>query len=270
MNYNTIMVHLDLEGPAEPRLRFGWEIAGRFEADLIAFVAAEPKLVITGDDGGMAAEELRRQQLRQIETRIAELEREFQAVTGDAPRASWRAMIGETTRMLAVHARAADLIVSAGANGGQGAIDPAALVLTAGRPVLLHSDKLDTKALDRVVIGWKDSREARRATVDAMPFLAAAKDVVVIAVDDVNPGGARGSLADVIRFLMKHGVKARPEVVEVGGSAAGEALSQRARDLGAGLVVAGGYGHSRLREWIFGGVTKSLLADTSFNRLFSN
>jgi nucleotide-binding universal stress UspA family protein len=270
MSYNTIMVQLDLDQPPEPRLRFAWDLCSLFEADLIAFAAAEPKYVMPRDNGGMAAEEMRRRQLQQIEARLVELEGEFQAVTGDSPQASWRALIGEPTAMLALHARAADLVVSGPSGGGQGAIDPAALILAAGRPVLLHSEGLDLGSLDRVVIGWKDCREARRATIDAMPFLARAKDVMVIAVEDHDAIGARESLADVVRFLMRHGVKARPEVLEVSGSMAGDAIAQRAGDLGAGLVVAGGYGHGRLREWVFGGVTRSLLAEAGLHRLFSN
>jgi nucleotide-binding universal stress UspA family protein len=69
---------------------------------------------------------------------------------------------------------------------------------------------------------------------------------------------------------MKHGVKARLDVVDVGGANASAALLEVARDIGADLMVSGGYGHSRLRQWAFGGVTRTLLQHGSINRLIAN
>jgi nucleotide-binding universal stress UspA family protein len=175
---------------------------------------------------------------------------------------------------LALHARAADLIV-AGApadapSRSRGFVDPGVLILSAGRPVLLPSDNLAPVRLECVVVAWKDTREARRAIGDAMPFLTLAQHVLVTAVDDIDPKGAGESVADVVRFLMKHGVKARSEIVEVGNSKTADALVTLASETGADLVVAGGYGHSRLREWAFGGVTRSLLGVSGLHRFFSN
>jgi nucleotide-binding universal stress UspA family protein len=81
---------------------------------------------------------------------------------------------------------------------------------------------------------------------------------------------ARDSVAAVVRFLMKHGVKARSEVLDADKMDAAEALLTASIEIGADLVIAGGYGHSRLREWAFGGVTRSLIEDSSTNRLLAN
>jgi len=272
MTFDTIMVQLDLETPPAPRLRFGWELARRFEADMIAFAAAEANLIVSMGDTGIVAAEVIRHQVEEIEARLKVLEREFQTVTNDNPRASWRGHVGDPTAMLALHTRAADLVVAGSSIQGRshGAIDPGALILSTGRPVLLYADNLDPIRSERVLVAWKDTREARRAVVDAMPFLTQAQHVLVVAVDDVDPAAARESVADVVRFLMKHGVKAHQEVVDVGSAQAGDALAQLAFETGANLVVAGGYGHSRLREWAFGGVTRSLLRETGLHRLFSN
>ena len=121
-----------------------------------------------------------------------------------------------------------------------------------------------------MLVAWKDTREARRAVVDAMPFLVAAREVVVATIEEADQKGARESAADVVRFLMKHGVKARSEVIDVGRAYAPEALVEMARAAKADLIVSGGYGHSRLREWAFGGVTRSLLRETGIHRLMSN
>jgi nucleotide-binding universal stress UspA family protein len=69
---------------------------------------------------------------------------------------------------------------------------------------------------------------------------------------------------------MKHGVKARAEVLDVGHANTAEALEEIAREIGGDLIVAGAYGHSRLREWAFGGMTRSLLGGGVLNRLLSN
>lgn len=274
MTFKTIMVQLDLESPAAPRIEFGWNLARRFEADMIAFAAAESNLIVPVGNDGIAAAEVMRQQVEEIEARLKKLEKEFQTVMNGNSRASWRGDIGDSTRLLALNARAADLIV-AGAPGGslgpsRGFVDAGALILSAGRPVLVHSDNLAPIRLECVVVGWTDTREARRAVVDAMPFLTQAQHVLVAAVDDIDLKGARESVADVVRFLMKHGVKARSEVMALGSSQAADALGSMAAETGANLVVAGGYGHSRLREWAFGGVTRSLLSETDLHRLFSN
>jgi nucleotide-binding universal stress UspA family protein len=275
MNFNTILVQLDLVSPAAPRLTFGWELARRFEADMVAFAAAEPTMIVPVGDHGAAAAHAYRLQVEAIEARLKAIEQEFQAITKDDQRASWRALVGDPTTKLALHARAADLVVAAASaaqspSRSRGIVDPGALILAAGRPVLMPAEDFAAIQTDGVVIGWKDTREARRAVVDAMPFLTEAKDVAVVTVEEEEMKTAKASAADVARFLMKHGVKAHPVVIDVGASQAVDALEAIAADIGANLVIAGGYGHSRLREWAFGGVTRSLLAQGGLHRLFSN
>jgi nucleotide-binding universal stress UspA family protein len=106
--------------------------------------------------------------------------------------------------------------------------------------------------------------------VDAMPFLATAREVVVATIEEADRRQAGESAADVVRFLMKHGAKARSEVMDVAHGYVPDALLEIAREIEADLVVSGGYGHSRLREWAFGGVTRSFLQTGSLHRLISN
>ena len=275
MIYKTIMVQLDVDGASTERILFAWNLAQHFEADLIAFAAAEARIVVPGDDSGVLAADALRRQIDDIEDRLNALEGEFESLTQNRGRASWRGLVGNPTRLLATHARAADLIVVGPTAMGVPAdhlrtIDVATLVLSAGRPLLLASNNLELARPSNILVAWKDSREARRAVVDAMPFLTKARDVLVITLDDNDNKAAQESAADIMRFLMKHGVKARSDVIGIGGADSGEALAQAAREIRADLIVAGGYGHSRLREWAFGGVTRSLLRDNSINRLISN
>jgi nucleotide-binding universal stress UspA family protein len=275
MIYNTIMVQLDIDMRVTPRLTFAWNLAQRFEADLIGFCAAEPHLLLPGDIEGAASIETVERQVADIEERLESLKSEFDNLVQDNNRTSWRGIVGDPTRHLALHARSADLLITSAGNSGVGrlrTVDPGELILSAGRPVLFPAEGQQPEPVkgESILIAWKDAREARRAVVDAMPFLTDARQVVVATIEEDDRAGARESAADVVRFLTKHGVKARSEVVDVGRGYASEALAEIATEVGADLMVSGGYGHTRLREWIFGGVTRSLLEDASMNRFVSN
>jgi len=275
MFFKTIMVQLDVDAAAEPRVKFASDLARNFDADLIAFAAAEARIVVpVGDTGALAGEALRLR-VKEIEERLKVLEGVFQSATADNPRASWRGHLGDPTRLLALHGRSADLLIVGSPNPAmvsdhKRTVDQGALILSAGRPVLLASDGLAPVSHESVVIAWKDTREARRAVVDAMPFLTKAKHALVLTIEDDEERAGRESADDVVRFLKKHGVKARSEVMDVDRSQACEALAQVADEVGANLIVSGAYGHSRLREWAFGGVTRSLLKTGSLHRLMSN
>lgn len=273
MLFRTIMVQLDLDAPVAPRLEFARDLAGRFEADLMAVVVAEARMPIPSDESGLAAAEAFQQSLRDIEDRLAVMREEFLAIAGNDERASWRVETGDPTHTVALHARAADLVVTgspvAGADRTR-TVDPGTLILAAGRPVLFAAEDLSPLQGKRVLVAWKDTREARRAVADAMPFLTRAKEVVVVAAAEGDSFKARDGVADVVRFLMRHGATARSEVLVGPEPDVAGALTAKAHDIGADLVVAGGYGHSRLREWAFGGVTRSLLSGGTLHRLLSN
>lgn len=119
-----------------------------------------------------------------------------------------------------------------------------------------------------VVIAWKDTREARRAVADAVPLLRLALNVTVVTVADERGQWVDQSVADVVGFLARHGVEARSKVLE--NSDDSGRLVEFIVANHADLVVSGAYGHSRLREWAFGGMTRSLLDETGLNRLMSS
>jgi nucleotide-binding universal stress UspA family protein len=124
---------------------------------------------------------------------------------------------------------------------------------------------------DHVVIGWKDTREARRAVKDALPFLHQAKRVTVVEVckkDEMDI--ARHHVVDVVRYLAQHKIKAESRVeIQAQGSGADQIITL-AEDEGADLMVTGAYGHSRLNEWIFGGMTRDLLTSSPICCLMSH
>jgi nucleotide-binding universal stress UspA family protein len=121
--------------------------------------------------------------------------------------------------------------------------------------MLLVPPGVDQLLAQNIVVCWSDSREARRAVADSLPFLKQAKDVSVISIA-TDERGAK----DVSAYLRGHGVASSSYVRPITrGSSAADELVQVARQQGADLFVCGAYGHSRAREWAFGGVTRDLL-----------
>src|SRR5690606_9411838 len=119
----------------------------------------------------------------------------------------------------------------------------------------------------RVVIAWRDAREARRAVADAMPFLEAAEDVCIVTVgEDRDETGAH----DLGHAFVARGIPCRVVVEKDQNASVSDTLLQIAQESRADLLVAGAYGHSRLREWIFGGVTRELLLNGRVCCLLSN
>jgi nucleotide-binding universal stress UspA family protein len=123
-----------------------------------------------------------------------------------------------------------------------------------------------------VLIGWNASREATRAVSDAMPLLSAADVVTVLTIDAREGPDAHGELpgADISLHLTRHGVKAEIERTVSAGIPVGDVLLSRAADLGADLLVIGAYGHSRVRELLLGGATRSILHSMTLPVLMSH
>jgi len=128
-----------------------------------------------------------------------------------------------------------------------------------GRPVLVVPAAADELKLEQVVIGWKDTRETQGAALDALPLLKKAAHVTVVEIcAEREIAAARTRVEDVVGWLKAHGVVAKPLASPSTGDDA-SLLNAIAQERGANMVVAGAYGHSRLREWVLGGVTRDLL-----------
>jgi nucleotide-binding universal stress UspA family protein len=147
--------------------------------------------------------------------------------------------------------------------------DLGALVLSSGRPIIDVALGGTAAKFDKICIGWKDTREARRATADALPLLKLAGEVTALTVTEGDYAAERASLDDLLAWLKSHGVAARADVLN-NPEGYVDVLETNALAQNADLLVIGGYGHSRMREWLFGGVTRSVLGANSLNRLISN
>jgi nucleotide-binding universal stress UspA family protein len=256
--YSSIMVPMDLRAETKARAKLAIHLADRFSARVIATAGQEinAPLYFEGTDAGVASiVDIQAEQARKA---MARAEAVFRGVAGVRNRIEWRQALVSPTAYALEQARAADLIV-APLPGSDARVDPMAvdgadLVMDAGRPVLFVPPQAEYLAGKRVLIGWKDCREARRAVWDSLPFLKTAEDVFVVATENLAD-----SPDDVKAYLTAHGVRAhvlgRPHPED---SVGGELIAV-AKLEGADLIVAGAYGHSRAREWAFGGVTRDLL-----------
>lgn len=273
MSYASILVHVESPSTSsDARVELAAELATRLGARLIGASAAAviPPPVdvyggvsLYGDWLELGEEEIRGkldaagQRFREI-LGATELERE------------WRAAVDLPVDLLAREARSADLVVVGRDLERQRAgiyltPDPGDLLMRLGRPLLVVPPGSRRLAAESILVAWKDSREARRAVRDALPFLKLAQTVHVVEVvggeDELQP--AAGRVQDVARHLERHGVRTRAEVRTRREESDGDELQLVAEQHGADLIVAGGYGHTRLREWAFGGVTRHLLRHSS-------
>jgi nucleotide-binding universal stress UspA family protein len=266
MTYATLMVSLQLGKANAALLQVAGDLAERFQAGVIGVAACRPLGVVCREFPVPAP--LFAADRKEIDRAIKAAEVEFRtALQRRTSRLEWRprATVLPLADQLADEARAADLVV-AGIDRKAPSFDPTRqvdtsdLVMQAGRPVLIVPASIAKASFDRVLVGWKDTAESRRAIVDALPFLARAAQVTVaeiVAKEELAE--ARTRLADVVGWLKHHGIEAQPVAVTARGAHA-QALAVIADDRKADLVVAGAYGHSRLGEWVLGGVTIDLLS----------
>ena len=272
MAFKTLLVHVEDTPEAEARLAAAAELAGRWSARLIGVggcmpASVEQPFVASIDvESLLVLDDAERNDLASAEARFHRLT----ATLGE--HASWRSGKAYPEQVALGSAAGADLIV-AGCVGGPAAstLDPGALALHAGIPVLALPAVPPGLQLQHLIVAWKATREARRAVTDALPLLKGGRSVHVVEVrrdaDDVDPWGG---LTGAVERLAAHGIAATSERIRPEPNGAADALLACAARRGADVIVSGAYGHSRLREWSFGGMTRDLLKRSPLPVLFSH
>ena len=150
------------------------------------------------------------------------------------------------------------------------ALDPGSFILKAGRPVLVVPKGVASFSPKHVAIAWKDAREARRAVLDALPFLQQAETVMIVEILDSGSELTSRAIKDVSNYLTRHGIKTIAERLRPADVTPANSLLRLIEDENINLMVAGAYGHSRLGEWAFGGVTRDLLQESPICCLFAH
>jgi len=260
----SILVHLDASPRAAVRLAMARSLARRHGAELTALYGVLPSILASpwaaGESMAYAASALADLDQAQRERARAVFE---QAVSDGA--LNW--VDGGTAPYwsLLQHALTSDLVVLGQADAGDaltGALPPdlvPACIADSGKPTLVvpFAGKFEPNA-KQVLIAWKPTREAARAVTAALPWLRQAERVLVASQPEVDE--RRGDAGTSIEhWLRNHDIAAPIHSHRVGTGDAGESLLSLAADTGADLLVMGCYGHSRAREWVLGGVTRTVL-----------
>ena len=272
MSYAALMVHVGAGRIDGRRVRLAVDLAERFRALLIGiagrsylppFLAEHPAVDAEANNGEQEMMDL-----------LAEMGKKFRTSTKQVKNVEWRGIPDDANSLVPREARAADLVIIGRKQDARDlyySLDPGITILRAGRPVLLVPDEIDSLEARRIVVAWKDTREARRAVRDTLPFLNRAKEVMIVTVcEHGSEAQAKKNIDDVESYLLRHKVIVGAKVFLHTTQSIATELLRVAKDERADLIVAGGYGHSRLGEWALGGVTRELLSESPLCCLFSH
>jgi nucleotide-binding universal stress UspA family protein len=267
MSLAAIMVTVDFDPASKARISLAADLARRFGSLLIG-VAGWPLLKRPGEkvlDNDLA--ERASKELRSLGESFRKIAEEV------AVRVEWRSSTDFPREVIPKEARAADLLVI-GQSMLRGDVvhsyDPGTIILAAGRPVLVVPPEIDHLDFSRVLVAWKDTREARRAIHDALPFLKLADEVSIVVAKTPGAEDADAQIADVAKYLDRHDIRVAQQIATVASEDEEVLLLDLARQHRVNLIVAGAYGRTRLSEWIFGGVTRHLLLNSPIPCLLSN
>lgn len=264
MKYPSLMVYLDLDQRNDTRLKIVADLAERFSARVIG-IAARAEVVPLYFTEGLAATYVAEQNFANVEKRLRAAEENFRAALTDrVARIEWRSAVTQPFPFVAEACRAADLVIVGTPAAGMPPdpdldMSPADLIMNAGRPVLMVPPEIDKVAAEQVLVAWKDTPESRRAIFAALPFLHGCRRAIVAAIDEDNdPVATQTGVDDVVTWLTCHGITASGRVVPSFDDVAAR-IDSLAEEEGADLVISGAYGHGKIREWVFGSVTKEFL-----------
>lgn len=275
MSYKSLMVHLHIGHSNAAVLKAARSIAERFKAEVVGIMVGQQTQMIYGK--GYAALDFFDQEDARIEEKIAEAEAQFRNIFQDFSGAiEWRSTITREPMAdyIVAEARSADMIITGISPSdfyeGPAGITAGEIVMQSGRPVLAIPITTEKFSLDKILVGWKDTREARRAIADALPLLKLGKQISVVAIArEVDLEATNRQLYDVVNWLRRHDITADYSVSPSVNDDATQFITI-AKQQKADLLIAGAYGHSRLREWALGGVTNELLQRAEFCALLSH
>lgn len=268
MPYKTVLVHVDQSAQAAARTQFAAQLAIAQQAHLVGAAMTGVSRFVFDHGGFNPADPVFAHHLEQLRAYARTALDAFEKCVAGLGVASVEARLveDEAAGGMALQARYADLAVigqfdPTAALPGLMSNFPETVVLNSGRPVLVMPYATEVSGLpSKVLVAWDGSLTASRAIAGALPMLAQAGtvDVAVLNADeDADAHGAEPG-ADLALYLARHGVKVNVIRRQVDG-AIGEALLSMIADLGSELLVMGAYGHTRFREVVLGGVTRTVL-----------
>ena len=267
MGYKTILVHCDASRGTAGRLGIAVDLADHFAGHVVGLHVRQAFQAPAFTDAGPAMDSLYRTYETTMRAEEAMATAAFRDAVGNQGISSeWRVADGYVDEILAAEARVADLVIVGQAEPNS---PPTAtpddlaedIAMAAECPVLIVPYIGAAKPPGKtVMLCWNDSREAKHAAVGALPLLAAADKVIVLIIDPKASRGREEPGADVAVWLARHGVKVTVQRDSAADSDVGGVILSRAADHDIDLIVMGIYGHSRMRERVLGGASRTLLA----------
>ncbi len=264
MAFSTLLAYLRVDRSNADLLAVVGAVAERFGSAVIGLAARQVSTHAYIRGAGPC--EPHEYDLHKFMERCSAAEQEFRAALSKVETLDWRTRmtLGPACVHVANEARAADLVVVPVDHRDRfffpsGQADVGDLLMRVGRPILAAPAGATGLEFNQALVCFKDARETRRAVADSLPILQAMRRVSVVEIVEAKGvDDARRRLGDVGDWLARHGVESNCSA-EVAQGTEAEQLAAAARDLDADLIVAGAFGHSRLREWAFGGVTRDLI-----------
>ena len=262
---SCIMVHLDLGPDVGRRVEIAASLAGRFGAKLVGVGAEQPFTSTFGDESVPIIDTIADEEERRVAADLGKAEALFRSIAARSGLGKgdfeWRSAATATTRFLLEQSCIADLVV-VGRQGGDDERDwrlgmsTGDVLMELGRPMLMVPPAITDFSARSIVVAWSNWRESRWAIADALPFLRKAEAVLLVTVGR-RPGETESD--DLATYLRGHGVAGFRFLHVSEHTTVVPQLLQVADEEGSDLIVAGGYGHSRMREWALGGTTSDLL-----------
>ncbi|WP_321367462.1 universal stress protein [uncultured Desulfuromusa sp.] len=275
MSYKTILVYADCGQRTAVCIEVAIRMAMQHDAHLIALYTQEPFVIPAHLI--QAGEEVIKTQKKFADDEVAKVKSAYhnQALSMGFTNNEWLYTQGFPVDTVAEQARYADLVIVGQADSSDklnvNKDFTAQLMLAAGRPVLILPYAGSFLNIGRrILIAWNASREATRAITDALPLLKRAESVHLLALSSKYDAQNHIPVDETVLYLARHGVNvevARDRVTKID---AGNAILSCAADLGSDLLVMGGYGRSRLREWVLGGATRTILESMTLPTLMSH
>jgi nucleotide-binding universal stress UspA family protein len=276
MSYKTIQLCLNETHRLKQLLKAGCELGTKFKAHVSGLYVI-PSISVYPAGGFSELPILNEENQKFFKSKQAEVKTEFESAMKNEGLAFDYRLV-ESALVSVGHEQtdnghSADLIVtSAIESKGLIGTDVDAveqLVMGSGRPVLVLPHTGDIRFdWNEALIGWNDSRESARAVFDAIPYLQKFRQVRVVSVDEDSRGKVPGAL--LAEVLSRHGLNVEVSTAMSDGLGVGEALRCAADDYGSSVIVMGAYGHSRMREFVFGGATLHMLRNVTIPTLFSH
>jgi nucleotide-binding universal stress UspA family protein len=268
MSFRRILVHVEADEQTDRRLATAAALASRFDAMLVGLAAGTiqppPADPTFGDPGWLQI------QRDQIEEDFAAARAKFLAA---APGGEWRTAFSTPAAALTVLTSTADIAIvgpqsDAAFWNAARMLNLGEFLMHAGRPVFIVPDAGGPAEFGSAMVAWKNTREAQRAVADALPLLKSAGRVTIV---HVREGSVSDDTATECRhFLKGHAIAAEIAMLNAADGPADRQLTDFAGEQGVDLIVAGAYGHSRLREWVLGGVTRQFLTQSPVSCLISH